>query len=321
MRSVVILAALAFGVGAAPAHAQDYPSRLIKFFVGAPAGSPPDQVTRLFADVLAQQLKQTVIVENRPGANGLLAVEQVARAAPDGYTFLLATAATFATNPYLYKGGMLAVTGLTPVTKLSINDFVVVASSALGVKTFPELLKEIRSKPGALNASTSSLGSTAHLTAELLKLSGGLDFVIIPYTGGAQSAAALLGGQVQFTIESTSVIRPAVSSGKAIMLASLGAKRSSWLPDLPTVAESGFPEFDVTGWMGLAAPKDTPDAILASVQGALSRGTQLDVVRARLAKVEMYPVVDSREEFTRSLEKERASWERVIKTRGITVQN
>src|SRR5438105_4478439 len=184
-----------------PVFAQDYPNKPIRFISSTPPGATPDVATRLFGELLSAELKNPVIVENRPGANGLIAVEAAARAAPDGYTFLGTTAATLSTNPFLYPKGMIAVSGLDPVTKMVNSDFVIAVHPSLNVKTLTELIQVIRARPGELNASTTSKGSFAFLAGELLKQQGNLDFVTVPYTGGAASAAALGGGHVHFSIE------------------------------------------------------------------------------------------------------------------------
>jgi tripartite-type tricarboxylate transporter receptor subunit TctC len=307
---------LLFAISAA---AQDYPAKPIRFISSTPPGATPDVATRFFAELLAQEVKQPVIVENRPGANGLIAVEATARSAPDGYTFLGTTAATLSTNPYLYPNGMVAVTGLDPVTKLVNSDFVIAVQPALGVRTLPDLVQLIRARPGALNASTTSKGSSAYLAGELLKQMGSLDFVTVPYTGGAASAGALGGGHVHFSIEAPTMIEPLVQSGKAVILATLGAQRHSRLKDVPTVAESGFPGYRVTGWIALMAPKGTPTEAISMVYEALARAGKRADVRARLAQMDFVPVLNPPGEFAAEWRAERETWERLIRTRDIRI--
>jgi tripartite-type tricarboxylate transporter receptor subunit TctC len=317
---LAVVAAAVVGAFAPAAGAEDYPNRAIRFISSTPGGSPPDLIARVFAQALSDQVKQPVFVENRPGANGILAVEAAARAAPDGYTFLATTAATLSTNPYLYKNGMLAVTDLVPVSKLIEQDFLIAAHSSLGVRTIGELIAMIKAKPGALNASTTSRGSFAYLAGELIKLNGNLDFVTVAYTGGAASASALARGEVQFTIESPVAVEPLVRDGKAVKLATLGAKRNARFAGVPTVAESGIPGVNVTGWVGLVAPKGTPAAAIATVQAKLAAAVRDEAVRAKVIAMEMAPVVNAPDQFAAEWQAELRLWERVIKTRDIKVE-
>jgi tripartite-type tricarboxylate transporter receptor subunit TctC len=302
-----------------PVFAQDYPNKPIRFISSTPPGATPDVCTRLFAELLSVELKNPVIVENRPGANGLIAVEAAARSAPDGYTFLGTTAATLSTNPFLYPKGMIAVTGLDPVTKMVNSDFVIAVHPSLNVKTLTELVQLIRAKPGELNASTTSKGSFAFLAGELLKQQGNLDFVTIPYTGGAASASALGGGHVHFSIEAPTMIEPLAQAGKAVFLATLGAQRNPRLANVPTVAEAGFQGYQVTGWIALMAPKGTAREIVSLVQSRLAMAAQWADVKARLAQMDFQPVLNTPEDFAAEWKAERDTWERLIKSRDIRI--
>jgi len=321
MRKLLALAAIAISTSFANgALAQDYPNRPIKFFVSTPAGTAPDLIARVFAQLLAEEIKQNVIVENRPGANGVLAINATVRSAPDGYTFLVATAAALATTPYLYNGGMLAVTDLVPITRLADNDFVIAAHSTLGVKTLDELVKAIQAKPGALNASTAPRGGSANLAGELLKYVGNLDFVTIPFSGGAASAQALDRGEVHFTIETLAMVEPLAKSGKATMLATLGARRNQRFPDLPTVQETKYPGFDITGWVALMAPKGIDPKIIDLVYAKLSRAGANEEVRKRLNAMDAFPVLNTPQDFAAQLKTERDTWERVITSRNLKIE-
>jgi tripartite-type tricarboxylate transporter receptor subunit TctC len=319
-RVLTLVAAIATAGAASAAHAQDWPNRPIRWIVSLPAGTAPDLTGRVFAQLLAEDVKQNVIVENRAGANGIIAVETASRAAPDGYTFLVTTASTLSANPFLYEKGMLAVTGFDPVTRLADNDFVIASHSSLGIQKIDDLIKLIRAKPGQLNASTSSRGGSANLAGELLKHAGNLDFLTVPYTGGAASAAALDRGEVQFTIETLALAEPVAKSGKAKLLATLGLKRNPRFPDLPTLGESGFPGFNVIGWIALMAPKGTPPDIISAVQGKLAQAVKRDEVRARLHAIDAYPVLNTPQEFAAEWKTERDTWERVIKARNLKIE-
>jgi tripartite-type tricarboxylate transporter receptor subunit TctC len=319
-RGLSLISAFFFVIVVAfPGFAQDYPNKPIRFISSTPPGATPDVATRFFAELLSNELKNPVIVENRPGANGLIAVEAAARAAPDGYTFLGTTAATLSTNPFLYPKGMIVVTGLDPVTKLVNSDFVIAASPSLGVRSFGELIQLIRTKPGALNASTTSKGSFAYLAGELLKQQGNLDFVTVPYTGGAASAAALGGGHVHFSIEAPTMIEPLAQAGKAVFLATLGRQRNPRLANIPTVAEAGFQGYQVTGWIALMAPKGTSREIISLVQSTLAKAAQRSEVRTRLAQMDFQPVVNTPDQFGAEWKAERDTWEHLIKSRDIRI--
>lgn len=316
--ALISVASLAF---AAHGWAQPYPSRVIKFLVAAQPGATPDVVGRLFALPLAEGIGQPVIVENRPGANGILGVEAVSRAAPDGYTLLIASTSTLSTNPFLYpKTGMLAVTGLMPVTKLIVSDFVVAARASLGAATIGDLISMVRAKPGALNASTSAPGSSAYLGLELLKQMGKLNFVTVTHAGGASSAAALAGGYADFAIDTQVMVAPLLKSGKVVLLATTGSERNSRAPEVPSVSEAGLPGFKLIGWIALMAPKGTPENIVATVQAHLAQVARRADIRTKLSAIEQVPVVNTPEQFAAELIEERQQWERVIKASGISLE-
>ncbi len=314
--AALVLALLA----AANTQAQNYPNRVVRFVVSAAAGSTPDLVGRLFAQHLAEEWKQPVIVENRSGANGALGAEMVARAAPDGYTFLVATAGTLTTNPFLYpKMGPLVITGLAPVTKLVNSDFFVAARGNLGVRSVQDLVRMIRANPGRLNSATSQAGSAAYLGNELFKQSGNMDYTVVPHSGGAASATAVAGGHADFTINTLAMIDPLLHSGKLVMLASMGSQRNSRTPGVPTLSESGFPGLTMTGWIALMAPKGTPEDIISTVHSRLAQVAQRQEVRAKLLPVDLPPVANTPRQFAAEWHGELQMWEKVIKAAGINL--
>ncbi len=304
-----------------PAAAQTYPSQPIRFIVSTTPGASPDIVARLFAQHLGEALKQPVVVENRGGANGQIAVGAVARAPADGYTFLVTTAATLTTNPSLYpQTGSIAVTGLKPVTKLVDLDFVVTARRSLGIATLQDLVRRAKAEPGKLTAATTALGSAAYLTAELFKQSAGVDFLTVTHNGGGQALNSVLGDQADLLFETVALSAPHIDAGKLVPLATTGAKRSEFLPDVPTAGEAGVPGFVVVGWVAVAAPKDVPDEIVERVQSTLRQVAEREDVRKSLANLKAHPVVDTPAEFERLLQEERAMWDRVIRKAHITLE-
>jgi tripartite-type tricarboxylate transporter receptor subunit TctC len=314
-------AAAVLSAASAAQAADAYPTKPITFVVSTTPGASPDIVARLFAEHLSQAVKQPVVVENRGGANGQIAVAAVARAPANGYTFLVTTAATLSTNPSLYPTtGMLAVTGLKAVTKLVNLDFVLTARPSLNIRTTQALIQRAKAEPGKLNAGTTALGSAAYLAAELFKQSVGVDFVTVTHNGGGQALTAVVGGQADLLFETIALSEPFIASGQLVPLATTGRTRSSFLPDIPTMQEAGVKGFVVVGWVALAAPKDTPDEIVSLVQSELAKAVRRDDVKATLAKMKAEAVVNTPQAFEAEWTQERQMWDRVIKTAGITLE-
>jgi tripartite-type tricarboxylate transporter receptor subunit TctC len=304
-----------------PALAQTYPSKPVKVIVSHAAGSSPDVVARLVTNSLGQRLNQTFVVENKVGANGSLAVEMASRAPADGYTLLVAGSSIMASNPYLYpKTSAAILSGLTPLTKLTNLDFVLAVRSSLGIQTFQELVAHIRANLGKLNLATTNIGSFQYLGAELFKQQGNLDFKTIPYNGGAAAAAAAAGGHVDMLIDAAAIITPLAQSGVLKIVATTGAARAPNTPDIPTIAESGFPGYRVDGWIGMVAPTGTPPDIMLQVQESVAAAFREDATRARLKSLDLTPVANTPVEFAKELEQERETWKRVIARLGLTLE-
>ena len=302
------------------AHAA-YPEKIIHIYVSAIPGSVPDVVIRLIGPKLTELLGQEVVIESKAGANGTLAANEVARAAPDGYTFLATTAGTLTANPYLYpKTAAVAVSGLSPVTQIITSEFVVAAKSALNVKTLPELLDRLRKEPGKLTAASSSHGSFPHLGAEMLKQKAKLDFTIAKMNGEPAAASALGGGHVDFVIGSPSLLESLVQGNQVVFLASTGAKRDPRMADLPTVAESGVADYGLSGWIALAAPRETPLAVRETIQKAVAKALQDPTIRDRLAGLHFTPVGSTPQEFEALIMKEREQMRQVIKDAGLATE-
>jgi len=321
LRFAVVLGLFLYFPTIEHAVAQSYPSRPITFIVSTTPGASPDIIARLFAQHLGEALKQPVVVENRGGANGQIAVGAAARAPADGYTFLVTTAATLTTNPSLYpKTGSIAVTELKPVTKLVDLDFVITARASLSIKSLQELVDRAKAEPGKLTAATTALGSAAYLTAELFKESAGVHFLTVAYNGGGQAVNAVLGDQADLLFETVALSNPLIDAGKLVPLAVTGTKRSEFLPDVPTAAEAGVPGFVVGGWVAVVAPKDVPDEIIQKVQSTLRQVGERDDVKKILTDLKARPVLDTPAEFATLLKDERALWDRVIKKAQITLE-
>lgn len=311
-------ALLASGAGMAWAA---YPDKPIKLIVSTTPGSSPDTIARLLGHGLAENLGQPVVVENRGGANGMIAVEQVARAAPDGYTLLLTTGATFSTNPALYpRAGGRQITSLVPITQVATTDFVLAANPASNVKTLADFLARARAEPGKLNVATTAKGSFAHLIAELLKQQARVDFLPVTYNGGGPAMTAFVGNQTEFIIEVATLLAPMIKAGKAIPLATTGDRRSIVVPDLPTVTEAGIADVNVSGWFGLAAPPDTPASIVEQIHASVTAVLTRDDVKVRLAGLSAVPVASTPAQFGAVLARERAKWQQVIAAAKIDLE-
>jgi tripartite-type tricarboxylate transporter receptor subunit TctC len=313
-----VIGCLALLAAALPARAGSYPERVVRLVVNSAAGSVPDIIARLMGPKLSEQFGQPVVIENKGGANGSLAAGEVARAAPDGYTVLVATAGTLTANPHLYPQSAAAdVLELTPVTQVATFDFIVAARSTLPVKTMKDLIDLIRANPGKLTAATTAHGSFPHLALEMLRQRRKLDFVIVKHIGGAAAGTAVAGEHADFVIETAAVLEPFITAGRLVPLASTNAGRSPQSPDLPTVAESGIEGFAISGWIGVAAPEGTPLAIREAIQRAIAKALADESIRDRVSNLHFSIVASPPQEFERVITRERAQVGETIRSGGL----
>lgn len=286
--------------------------------VSVPPGGPADTLARLVAPKLGEALGQTVVIDNRPGANGNIAYEMAARALPDGYT-LVQVAAGVSINPSLYREVRFdPVKDFAAITQgISLPNILVVHPSvpATSVK---ELIALGKSRP--LNFASAGSGSTGHLAVEQFKIMSGTQLTHIPYKGGGPALAELMGGQVQVLFSAALIALPQIKAGKVRALAITSAQRSRVVPDLPTVAELGFPGFDVIGWFGWLAPARTPDEIVARLNGEIVKVLRSTEVQERLIALGCDPVGNTSREFAAFVGSERDKWAKVIKQAGIKLE-
>jgi len=298
---------------ALPVAAQQYPARPIRLVVGFPAGGPTDIVARLIAPKMSEALGQQVIVDNRGGAGGMIATEQVAKAAPDGYTIIMGTiggiAVAMSLNP---NRGYDTLRDLAPITQSVTVTSILVTHPSVPAKTVKELLALARAKNGRLNYASSGNGTITHLAGELLKYMGKVDITHVPYKGGAPALTALVSGEVDMSYENSLIITPHIRSGKVRGIAVTGAKRSKLLPDLPTIAET-LPGYSASGWYGLLAPAATPKAIIARLNAEAVRALRLPDVVDRLSSQGAEPVGSTPEEFTAFVRGEITKWAELVK--------
>ena len=297
-----------------PLHAQTYPAKPLRLVVGFPAGGPTDIVSRTMAPKMSEGLAQTVLVDNRGGAGGVIATEQVAKAPPDGYTLLMGTIGGIAVAMSLVPNrGYDTLRDFAPITQAVTVTNLLVVHPSVPAKTVKDLLAIARSKPGRLNYASSGNGTVTHLAGELFKLMGKVDITHVPFKGGAPALTALISGEVDLSYENSLVVMPHVKAGKVKALAVTGSKRSQLLPELPTISESGLSGYNASGWYGLFAPAATPTTIIARLnQEAVNALRQPDVVRT-LSSQGAEPVGNTPEEFGAFVRAEIEKWANLVK--------
>ena len=307
----VILAGLAF---AGAAVAQTYPAKPVRIVVGP----GPDALARVIGQQITQAWGQPVIIDQRGGGGGTISAEAVAKAAPDGYTLLLATG-THTINPSMYKVSYDMVRDFAPVTLLASTPFILAVHPSVPANSVGELIVLAKTSPGKLNYGSGGSGTPPHLATELFKTLAGVNIVHVPYKTVAAAITDLIAGQVQvmFTVGPAGL--PQIRAGRIRGLAVSTAKRSAFAPELPTVAEAGLAGFDVFGWNGLLAPAGTPRAVIAKLHDEITRALRIPEVRQRIASFGFEPVGNSPEEFGEFVKTEIAQWAKVAKESGARV--
>ncbi len=309
-------ASTAFAQATSTSSGQAYPSKPIRIVVGFTPGGGVDINARLLAPKLTEDFGQQVIVENRPGAGTNIANEFVARAAPDGYTLLINTAAV-AINMSLYKKvGYDALRDFAPLSLFSMSPNILVVHASVPVKNLKEFIALAKARPGQLNFSSAGAGTTQHLAGELFNLRTGTKMVHVPYRGSAPSLTALISGEVDLTYANIPAISAHVKAGRLRPLANLGPKRSDQLPEVPTMREAGIKGVEVVVWYGLLAPAATPRDIVAKLGDAIARAARAPDTRQRLLDLGAEPVGNTPEEFGKLLREEVARWAEVVKVSG-----
>lgn len=312
-KSVFLAVALALASGL-PAHAQSWPAKPVRLVVGFPAGGPTDIVSRTMAPKLTEALGQPVLVENRAGAGGVIATEQVSKAPPDGHTVLMGTIGGIAVAMSLIPNRAYdTLRDLAPVSQAVTVTNLLVVHPTVPAKTVKELLALARARPGQLNYASSGNGTVTHLAGELFKLMGKVDIAHVPFKGGAPALTALISGEVDLSYENSLVVTPHVKSGRVRALAVTGEKRSPLMPDLPTISESGLQGYNASGWYGLFVPAATPRAIVTRLHAEAVKVLRLPEVVKTLSSQGADPVGSSPEEFSRFVRSEIDKWANLVK--------
>jgi tripartite-type tricarboxylate transporter receptor subunit TctC len=302
------------------AIAETYPSRPVKIVVPFPAGGSNDIIARIVAQKLAERNGQPFVVENRGGAGGNIGAEAVAISDPDGYTLLLTAPPPLTTNIALYKKlNFDPSSAFAPIALIASVPIVLVVHPSLGVKTLKQLVALAKEKPGTLDFGSSGIGSTNHLAGELLKSMTGIDIVHVPYKGAAPAMNDLIAGHIPMMFDNMPALLPQVQAKSITAIAVAGATRASTLPDVPTVAESGVPGFDVFSWFGLVAPAKTPARVLARLQNEVEAILKMPDMRQRFVELGAEPGTISGEAFGKFLADDTAKWTKIIQASGATV--
>jgi tripartite-type tricarboxylate transporter receptor subunit TctC len=319
LRGIAGAVGIGFLVASSGAAAQAYPTKAVRFIVGFPPGGTNDIVARIIAPKLGENLGQQVVVENRGGANTAIATEVAARAAPDGYTILM-NAPGHATNPSLIKLNFDPIKDFAFITLLAESQNLLVVHPSLPVKSVKELVALSKKRPGDINYGSSGIGTTVHLSAELVQYLTLIKWVHVPYKGGGPGLVGLLSGEVSLYFGNVPTVIRQARDGKLRAIATTGPKRSPAAPDIPTIAESGVPGYEVTTFYGLSAPAKTPRAIIERLHNAAVRALKSPEVRERLQGLGADPGGNTPEQYTAFMQSEIAKWAKVIKAAGIKAE-
>jgi tripartite-type tricarboxylate transporter receptor subunit TctC len=320
-RRIALAAALLTAAAASPSWAQDkWPSKPITYIVPFPAGGTTDVLARLIGQKLGPALGTTIVIDNKGGAGGSVGSEMAARAAPDGYTILGGTISSHAINVSLYpKIGYDPVKSFEPVTLIGTNPTVLVVNQASPFKSLQDVIAAGKAKKPLTSASAGS-GTSQHLSLELLKAKAGIDITHIPYKGSAPAISDVMGGQVDMMFDTTVVAGPHIESGKLRALAVTSAKRVPSLPNVPTVAESGVPGYEVVSWQAIFAPAGTPKPIVERLHAEIGKILHEPDMQERLAKLGMQGADMTIEQTAAFQKAEVAKWAQVIKSANIKLE-
>lgn len=315
------LTAWTLALAAQPVHAaESYPTRPVRLIVASAPGGAPDILARSIAQKLSENVGQQIVIDNRPGASGIIGAEMAAKAAPDGYTLFLGTTTLYAILPNLNpKLPYDPPRDFASITQIALASNVLVVNPVVAAQSVSELLQLAKSRPGSLNYASAGNGTPAHLAGEMLNVMGGLRMTHVPYKGAGPALIDLISGQVQIIITSPIAAGPHINSGKVRALATTGAKRNPALPDLPTVAET-LRGYEITQWWGISAPIKTSPAILGRLQHEAVKVIRLPEVRERINREGAVPIGGTPREFDAFIAAERARLGTVIRKAGIGLE-
>jgi tripartite-type tricarboxylate transporter receptor subunit TctC len=318
MSKLILIACLALSFGL---QAQEFPSRPVRIIVPFAPGGVADNSARVVAEPLGVRLGQQVIVENRPGASGNIGTQQAAQAAPDGYTLMMGNVGMLAAKPALYpKLPFDTARDFLPVARVVVTPLVAVVPTSVPAKTLQEFVKLTKDGDGSFNFGSGGTGDVNHLAGELFKLQSGARMQHIPYKGSAPAHVDLAGSRIQLMIDGENIVQANLRDGRTRALAITGEKRSAALPDVPTVAQAGFPDLVVYGWQGVMVPAGTPDAIIARLSSAIGQVLSEPGLSDRLSKQGTSPAYLDTAAFKTYIDSEAKRWAEVIRSANITVE-
>ena len=304
-----------------PAPAQQYPAKLIRIVVPFPAGGNADIFARVFAQKLGDAWKQTLVVDNRAGAAGIIGTQFVAKSPADGYTLLFGTTGTHTTNPAVYaKLPYDPVKDFAPVSNFADSPFLLVVHPSIPVGSLKDLIALAKARPGQLDYASFGIGSSAHLAGEMLRTMAGINIMHVAYKGGPPALTDLIGGHVALMFNSLPAVLPQVKSGKLHALALAAARRNPTLPDMPTFAEAGLPNFEAGSWYGILAPAGTPREVVTRLHAETVRMLALPDVKQRLAAEGSEGIGNTPEEFAAQIQRDAARWAKVARDAKIPLQ-
>lgn len=322
-RTGLALAALAITCTAASAQADsvaDYPERPLSWIVPFPPGGAMDAIARVLSENMSQELGQSIVVENKPGAGGNIGASHVAKAKPDGYTLMIA-ANGMAVNPFLYSRlNYDPIKDFAPISLLAaVPNILVTQAERTDVRSLEDVIRQAKEKPGHYTYASAGVGTSIHLAGALFTYTGELDMLHVPYRGSGPAVADLIGGQVDYMFDSITSAKPHIESGKLKALAVTTAERSSTLPDLPTVAESGMPGYELTPWFATFAPAGTPPEIIEKLHDSMIKAMDSERVKEIFATIGAEYIGSTPQELATYLSAETEKWGKIIEETGLSV--
>jgi len=319
MRALVLLA-IGWMAAGTEALAQGYPTKPVRMIVPFGAGGPADVFARVLAQHLTEVLKQNFVVENRPGAGAIIGTVEVAKAAPDGYTLLVMSNTHTVNESLSPKRNYELMRDFVPVSPINESDLMMVVNPSLGLKNLKEFIALAKSKPGQLNYASSGPGTPYHMAAELFKAMTGTDIVHVPHKTSGDMRTSVLGGHVQMMFDAITVLAPNVKEGKFVALGTSGKKRSSVMPEVPTIDEAGVPGYESTIWLGVMAPAKTPQPIVDLLNAEIRKIMARPEIREAWGRQGAVPMTMTPPEFEKYLRGDIAKWAKVVSMAGLVTE-